>query len=141
MAHLSLSVADAIIRAALGESRRLALKPMTVAVLDAGGHMIACSREDGSGFLRFELATGKAYGALGFGFGSRGLQDKSPTFLAGAIAASGGRLVPAAGGIVIREDSGFVLGAIGVSGDTSEADEAVGLEAVREVGLRGDIGT
>src|SRR6185312_956450 len=101
-----LSSASAIVDGALRKGRELGLAALTVAVMDAGGHLVAMKREDGSGILRFDIAYGKAWGALGMGFGSRELASRagaSPAFFAALAAASGGRVVPSAGGVLILD--------------------------------------
>ena len=141
MSNITLAQADILIATALQQSRTRSLAPMTVVVLDAGGHLVACKREDNSGILRIEIATGKAYGALGFGIGSRGLVSRPATFLSAVSAASGGRLVPVPGGVLIKNATGECIGAVGVSGDVSDADEAVALAGIKAAGLVGDAGS
>ncbi len=111
--------------------------PLSVAVLDAGGHLVAFKREDRSGILRFDIAFGKAWGALGMGFGSRELFNRTaanPTFMAALTAVSGGRLVPVPSGVLILSD-GEVIGAVGVSGDNSDNDEICALAGIAAAGL------
>jgi uncharacterized protein GlcG (DUF336 family) len=136
---ITLAQADTIISTTLQESRAKNLAPMTVVVLDAGGHLVAAKREDNSGILRIEIATGKAYGALGFGFSSRGFADKPAGFVSAASMASGGRLVPVPGGVLVKNAAGAVIGAVGVSGDASNADEAAALAGIKAAGLASDI--
>lgn len=138
MSSIRLEQARTIIAAALAKGRELSLAPLTVAVLDAGGHLVALERQDGSGIVRVEIATGKAYGALGMGFGSRELfdrQQKMPMFFTAAIAASGGRMVPVPGGVLIRDGAGRLLGAIGISGDTSDNDEVCAVAGIASAAL------
>ncbi|MEH2470670.1 uncharacterized protein GlcG (DUF336 family) [Nitrobacteraceae bacterium AZCC 2161] len=126
MTALTLHFAETLIDAALKKGRELKLAPLTVAVLDAGGHLVALKREDHSGILRVEIATGKAFGALGMGFDSRELGERSqkmPVFFNALAAASGGRMVPVAGGVLIRNADNRVIGAVGISGDASDNDE------------------
>ncbi len=135
---LSLDVANTIVHVALGKGRAMGLQPLTVAVLDAGGHLVAFQRSDNSGILRFDIAFGKAWGALGMGFGSRELFARAqgnPSFIGAISAASGGRLVPVPGGVLIRNAEGTLLGAVGISGDVSDADEACALAGIQAVGL------
>lgn len=145
MSRLTLAQASAIVDAALAKGRELALQPMTVVVLDAGGHPVALKREDGSGILRVEIATGKAWGGLGIGAGSRVLADRVASGAAGAAfvnaaaAASGGRVVPVAGGVLLRH-GGEILGAVGVSGDLSDKDEACAIAGIEAAGLTPDTG-
>lgn len=138
MPNVTLSEATAIATAALAEGRRLALAPLTVVVLDAGGHVVLAMREDQSGILRFEIAYGKAWGSLGMGFGSRELTEraaKSPSFLAALAAASGGRAIPSPGGVLIVSADGSVIGAVGISGDTGDRDETCALAGIAAAGL------
>ncbi len=135
--YLTLETASKIVDAALAAGREHNFLPLTVTVLDAGGHLVACKREDGSGILRFDVATGKAWGALGMGFGSRELFNRTqanPTFMAALSTVSGGRLVPVPSGVLILED-GHVIGAVGVSGDNSDNDEVCALAGIAAAGL------
>lgn len=143
MTALTLADAATIVDGALAAGHANGFKPLTVLVLDAGGHVVAAKREDGSGIVRFELAMGKAYGALGFGIGSRALAgraQKVPSFMMAAAMASGGRVVPAPGGVLIRDGAGAVIGAVGISGDTGENDEKCALAGIESAGLVGDPG-
>ncbi len=135
---LTLDVANTIVHVALGKGQAMGLQPLTVAVLDAGGHLVAFQRSDNSGILRFDIAYGKAWGALGMGFGSRELFQRAqgnPSFIAAIGMASGGRVVPVPGGVLIRNAAGALLGAVGISGDVSDADEACALAGIAAVGL------
>jgi uncharacterized protein GlcG (DUF336 family) len=112
--------------------------PLTVAVLDAGGHLVALKREDGSAIMRVEIATGKAWGALSMGMSGRLMRDRlggRPTFMAALVGVSDGRWVPVPGGVLILDDEQKVVGAIGVSGDTSDKDEYCAIEAIRACGM------
>ena len=138
MPILKLAQASAIIDAALAEGRSRRLAPLAVAVLDAGGHLIAFRREDGAGFVRFDIAHGKAWGALGMGFGTRELAERaarSPAFVAALSVASQGRMIPSPGGVLIAGTDGAVAGAIGISGDTGDNDEACAMAGIAAVGL------
>ena len=140
MTTLKLAEAGAIIDAALAEGRKRRLAPLAVAVLDAGGHLIAFKREDGAGFVRFDIANGKAWGALGMGFGTRELAERAakfPAFVAALSAASQGRMVPSPGGVLIAAADGEVVGAIGISGDIGDNDEACAMAGIAAVGLSG----
>lgn len=139
---ISLAKADIIVAAALAKGHELKFAPLTVAVLDAGGHLVAFKREDRSGILRPEIAIGKAYGALGMGFGSRELGERAvkvPHFMNALMAASAGRVVPVPGGVLIL-DGGEIVGAVGISGDTSDNDEICGLAGIAAAGLVGQTG-
>lgn len=132
MSHLTLEHASTIIDAALHKGHEMKLAPLSVAVLDAGGHLVAFKREDRSGILRFDIAFGKAWGALGMGLGSRALFDRSqqqPAFINAIAAASGGRVIPVPGGVLI-EDGGEIIGAVGISGDVSDNDEACAVAGI-----------
>ncbi len=136
--RLTLDLAQLIAQTGLLKGRELNLAPLTVAVLDAGGHLVSFQREDNSGILRFDIAFGKAWGALGMGFGSRELFERAksnPAFIGAIAAASGGRVVPVPGGVLIKSHDGAVLGAVGVSGDTSDMDEACILAGIEAAGF------
>ena len=140
---LTLDVATTIVHVALGKGRAMGLAPLSVAVLDAGGHLVAFQRSDNSGILRFDIAFGKAWGALGMGFGSRELFQRAqgnPSFIAAIGTASGGRVVPVPGGVLIRNAQGALLGAVGISGDVSDADEACAVAGIKAVGLVAQVG-
>ena len=144
MSPLTLAQASIIVDAALAKGRELNLAPLTVVILDAGGHAVALKREDSSGILRADIATGKAWGALGMGFGSRELAaraEKAPKFFAALFAVSQGRIVPGAGGVLIRDAAGDVIGATGISGDTSDHDETCAVAGIEAAGLQPDTGT
>ncbi len=135
---LKLAQANAIIDAAIGEGRKRNFSLLAVAVLDPGGHVIAFKREDGASFLRFELAYGKAWGALAMGFGSRELAEraaKQPAFIGALSAVTQGRMVPSPGGVLITSAPGELLGAVGISGDTGDNDEICALAGIAAVGL------
>src|ERR1700719_4742265 len=141
---LTLAQASTIVDVALKTGREKNFQPLTVAVLDAGGHLVAYKREDKSGILRFDIAFGKAWGALGMGFGSRTLASraaKTPQFFTMLAAASGGRMVTNPGGVLIKDGGGNILGACGVSGDTSDKDEMCAVAGIEAAGLKADPGT
>ena len=144
MSMITLAQASTIVDIALKKAREAKLAPLTVAVLDAGGHLVAFKREDKSGILRFDIAFGKAWGALGMGFGSRTLASraaKTPQFFTMLAAASSGRIVSNPGGVLIRDASGDVVGACGISGDTSDKDEMCATAGIEAAGLKADPGT
>ena len=112
---------------------------MSVAVLDAGGHLVSFKREDRSSILRPQIAQAKAWGSLAMGIGGRTLAERAatnPSFFAALGNISDGRVAPAAGGVLILNEDGLVLGAIGVTGDIPDADELCAVTAVEEVGLK-----
>jgi uncharacterized protein GlcG (DUF336 family) len=138
----TLDRAEAIAAATLEHGRSLGAAPLTVAVLDAGGHLVVLKREDGSGILRPQIAYAKAWGALGMGFSSRELgvrAERQPIFFGALASVADGRLAPAAGGVLMRTAEGTVVGAVGVSGDISDVDEVCALAGVAAAGLRTDL--
>jgi uncharacterized protein GlcG (DUF336 family) len=138
MPALNLAQASTIIDAALAEGRKKSFAPLAVAVLDAGGHLIAFKREDGAGFARFNIAYGKAWGALGMGFSTRELAERAakfPTFVTALAAASQGRMIPSPGGVLITSAGGEVVGAVGISGDTGDNDEICAIAGIEAAGL------
>jgi uncharacterized protein GlcG (DUF336 family) len=135
------------VEAALKKGRETGCAPLAVAVLDDGGHLKAFAREDGAGIVRPQIAMGKAWGALGMGLGSRTLArrvaEQGPqqqAFFTALNAMSGGRVVPAAGGVLIKDSGGTVIGAVGISGDVSDKDEACALAGIAAAQLTGDTG-
>ena len=138
---LSLSDAALIVDEALAAARAEAMLPLAVAVLDAGGHLVAFKREDGCGVLRFDIARGKAWGAIGMGVSGRLLRERlgdRPAFQNALAAASDGRFIPVPGGVLIRDAGGQVIGAVGISGDTSDRDEYCAIVGIRAAGLSPD---
>ena len=143
MSNVSLAQASVITDKALEHARSLKLKPLTVAVLDAGGHLVALKREDKSSLLRPQIAQGKAWGVLGMGFGGREFARRAaaaPTFVGAIVTASEGRIIPVAGGVLIRASDGSILGSVGISGDVSEQDEACAVYGIKAAGLLPDTG-
>jgi uncharacterized protein GlcG (DUF336 family) len=144
MSSVTLAQASTIVDQAIAKGRELNLHPLTVVVLDAGGHLVAMKREDKSGILRTEIATGKAWGTLGMGFGGREFARRAAgggaVFLQALMAASGGRIVPAPGGVLIRDNVGDIIGAVGISGDTSDKDETCAVAGIEAAGLKADTG-
>lgn len=143
MHKLTLSAASIMVDAAMAEGRRLGLAPLCVAVLDAGGHLLALKRDEKSSLLRPQIANGKAASVLGMGFGGRELAKRAaamPAFFNALSDLAGGNMVPVPGGVLIRNTAGEVLGAIGISGDSSDNDERCALVAVLAANLIADIG-
>ncbi len=143
MRKLTLATAETIITAALEKASELNLKPLTVAVLDSGGHAIALKRQDGSSIMRPQIATGKAVGALAVGTGTRWLNanaETRPHFVNALNGASGGAIIPVPGGVLIKDETGETLGAVGITGDTSDNDEACAVAGVAAAGLVSDCG-
>ena len=139
---VTLEQASIIVDATLAAGARHGYDPLTCAVLDPGGHLVALKRADGSGILRPDIAIGKAWGALGMGIPTRKLAERAehmPQFFAALAAVSGGRMVPVPGGVLIRQE-GRIIGAVGVSGDVSDPDEQCAVEGIEAAGLTADIG-
>ncbi len=138
MTALGIDQARTIIAAALGKGAEDGMFPLAVTVLDAGGHLLAFERQDGASFGRFEIGHGKAYGAIALGMGSRALNgaaEARPHFVQGANGAFGGALVPVPGGVLVTDNEGTVIGAVGVSGDNSDNDETCAVAGIEAAGL------
>jgi uncharacterized protein GlcG (DUF336 family) len=143
MTALTLDTARKILDAALAKAAELKLNPLVVTVLDARGCVKATAAQDGTSLMRAEVAHGKAYGALAMGMGSRALFKRATEqafFIDAVNTLAKGALVPVPGGVLIRDKSGDLLGAIGISGDTSDNDEASAVAGVEAAGLKADIG-
>jgi uncharacterized protein GlcG (DUF336 family) len=143
MPDLALETAQTIVAAALKAAREKKLKPVSVVVYDARGALRAAASEDGTSLKRTEIAMGKAYGALALGVGSRAVHKMAldrPYFVAAATHAVGGQLVPAPGGVLIKDPQGGILGAVGISGDTSDNDEMAAAAGIEAAGLVFDAG-
>ncbi|MBD2836803.1 heme-binding protein [Pseudomonas sp. JM0905a] len=143
MTTLTLETAVSISNHALTVGRELRTAPLTIAVLDAGGHLITLQRQDGASMLRPQIAIGKAWGAVALGKGSRLIAadaQQRPAFIGAVNNLADGNLVPAPGGVLIRDGHGVVIGAIGISGDTSDIDEQCAVSAVEAAGLKADAG-
>ena len=135
---MKLEQAETIVQAARRHARANNLKPLTIVVLDDRGAVRCLINEDGTSLHRADIAIGKAYGAVSLGISSRKLgerAEKQAYFIAAAARAAGGKLVPVAGGVLIRDADGKLLGAIGISGDTSENDEAACCAGIAAAGL------
>jgi len=134
---LTLAMADAIIDGALAHALAADIQPIAVVVLDAGAHMVAMKRQDGASLFRGQIAGGKATGALGMGYGTRELAKRAqggPLFYT-ALMAMTGEVIPSPGGVLIRDADGRLIGAVGISGDTGDADEAAALAGIGAAGL------
>ncbi|MHA6685833.1 GlcG/HbpS family heme-binding protein [Mesorhizobium sp. A556] len=143
MTALPLDKANKIIDAAFTKAAELKLKPLGVSVLDAGGHLVAFQRQDGASFLRLQIGSGKAFGALAMDAGSRTVAKvamERPHFMQGLSGVSDGRVVPVPGGVLVRDGSGAIIGAVGISGDTSDNDEAAAIAGIQAAGFTPDAG-
>ena len=137
---ISLDQAQAIIGAAIAHGSAQNSKPLAVIVADAGGHLVAFAREDGASFFRHDIARAKAVGALGMGDDTRVLADRAkanPAFFQSVTAVVGGNIAFSPGGVLVRNASGLVVGAVGISGDTGDMDEACALAGIAAAGLKG----
>ncbi|WP_299042666.1 heme-binding protein [uncultured Tateyamaria sp.] len=139
---ISLRKARTIIRKALEQGRQMELKPLTVVVLDAGGHVQACEREDGAAPGRFAIAQGKAYGAVMLGIAGTAQMaraEQQAYFMAAVNGVYGGQVVPVPGGVLVRDRKGAVIGAVGVTGDTSDNDAAAAVAGIEAAALTAEI--
>ncbi|MDV7270099.1 heme-binding protein [Thioclava sp. A2] len=138
---ITLAKAFTIIEVAQAHGLAAGMKPLTVVVLDAGGHPIAFARPDGASPGRFEIARAKAYGAVMLGMGGRAQMARAeaqPYFVNALNGAFGGQFMPVPGGVLVRDASGVVIGAVGVTGDTSDNDAAAALAGIAEAGFAGE---
>jgi uncharacterized protein GlcG (DUF336 family) len=143
MADLTLDVARKILDTALAKGVEKKLKPLVVAILDARGCVKASAAQDGTSLLRGEIAHGKAFGALAMGMGSRALFQRAQeqAYFIGAVnTLAQGRMVPVPGGVLIQDSNGALLGAVGVSGDTSDNDEICAVAGIEAAGLKANAG-
>lgn len=143
MPHLTLDQAQTIISTALKHGTDHNFQPLAVLVLDARGVLKVYAAQDGTSLRRAEIAQGKAHGALSFGIGSRALAKRaatSPHFIAAVTHAVGGSLVPVPGGVLIRAGDNSIIGAVGISGDNSDNDEAAAIAGITAAGLTADPG-
>lgn len=141
--QLKLQQARDIIKVALDKGAEMGLKPLTVAVLDSGGALLALERSDGSSRMRPDIAIGKANGAIALGMGSRAIFNRAqeqPYFVQSMNALAGGVLVPVPGGVLIRSADGDILGAVGITGDSSDNDETCAVAGIESIGLVADGG-
>lgn len=140
---LTLAEATTMIEASLAKAAEMKLKPLTVAVLDAGGHLKALARQDGCSTLRADMAVGKARGAIGLGLGSRAIfrrAQEQPFFVQAVNSLAGGSLLPVPGGVLVRDAEGVIVGAVGITGDTSDNDEACAIAGIEAADFTADPG-
>ena len=141
MSDISITKARTIIRKALATGRELGLKPLSVVVLDAGGHVKAFEREDGASPGRFGIAHGKAYGSVMLGMAGKAQMARAESqayFMAAINGVYGGQVVPVPGGVLLRNKKGGVIGAVGVTGDTSDNDVIAAMAGIEAAGLIGE---
>lgn len=142
MKQLSLDMANQIIQAARNAARLANYKPMGIVVLDSSGNLVAFAREDGASMFRFDIANGKAWGAVGMGSSSRALAQRAkdnPNFFVSLAATAQGKFLPQPGAVLIKDEVGQILGAVGASGGTGDEDELICAAGVRAAGLFTDI--
>jgi uncharacterized protein GlcG (DUF336 family) len=138
---VKLEQSNRIIEAIFSRGRELGCRPLSVVILEAGAKVKAFQKEDGSAMMRFEMAYGKAYAALALGRSSslvRMRTEERPLFMQYLIRASGDQIFPEGGGMLIRDNDGEVIGAVGVTGDTQERDEGLAAHGIRAAGLKTD---
>ncbi len=143
MSALTFAQADEIAARSLAARHDQKFKPLAVVVLNASGETIVLKREDKTSLLRTQIATAKAWGALGMGCGSRELERRAkanPAFFASVTELAEGRMVPVAGGVLIRDSAGDIIGAVGISGDVAGNDEICAVAGIKAVGLVPDTG-
>jgi uncharacterized protein GlcG (DUF336 family) len=143
MTDLTLDAARKIIDAALAKGTEKKLNPLAVAVLDARGCIKAFAAQDGTSLKRGEIAHGKAYGALSLGMDSRAIFKRAQEqafFISAVNTLVQGALVPVPGGVLIQDSGGGLLGAVGISGDTSDNDEACALAGIEAAGFMANAG-
>lgn len=136
---ITLEQARTVIAKGFAKGAEMGLQPLSIVVLDAGGHLIAFERQDGASPGRFEVARGKAYGAVMMGMPGSALMaraEQQAYFVTALNGAFGGKVVPVTGGILVR-DGERVIGAVGVTGDTSDNDAAAGMAGIEAAGLVG----
>ncbi|MES2264712.1 MAG: heme-binding protein [Pseudomonadota bacterium] len=138
MTQPSLTQANAIIAAALGNSQARALRPMAVVVVDSAGNLKAMQREDGASMFRIDIACGKAWAAVAMGVSSRALVQRAadnPNFFAALAATSQGKFIPQTGAVLIKDANGQILGAVGASGGSGDEDESICIQGIEAAGL------
>ncbi|MEI6707049.1 MAG: heme-binding protein [Methylococcales bacterium] len=138
MTLLTLDKANKIIENAISKARELELSPLTVVVLDEAGHLKALQREDGASMIRQQIATAKAWGAVNMGVSSRslaGVAVQRPDFMNALVNIADGKIMPAPGGVLIRDTENHLIGAVGISGDSSEQDERCAIAGIEGVGF------
>ena len=143
MTELTLAAAQKILADALAHCRANKFNPMAVVVLDAAGGVKAAASEDNTTFMRWRVAHGKAYGAVALGMPSRRLNTMAaerPHFVNALVGLTDGNIVPVPGGVAIRDENKRIIGAVGVSGDTSDNDEAAAVVAIKAAGFDADAG-
>ena len=141
MAEITLEKSQTIISATIAKGREMGLKPLSVVILDAGGHVKAFEREDGAAPGRFGIAHGKAYGSVMLGMAGTAQMaraEQQAYFMAAVNGVFGGQVVPVPGGVLVRDAGGAVMGAVGVTGDTSDNDLEAALAGIAAAGLKAD---
>lgn len=143
MTDLTLAAAQTIVMQALAHARANKFNPLGIVVLDARGSLKACAMEDGTSLMRWKVAFGKAYGSVAWGAGSKKIEKLAadrPNFFAGVAHLADGGILPVGGGVLIRDDDNRIIGAVGVSGDTSDNDELAATAGIKAAGHVADGG-
>ena len=141
MSGLTLKQANTIIEGAIAKARELKIKPLSVVVLDASGNIVSAQREDNASMFRFDIALGKAWGAVAMGASSRALGKRAkdnPNFFLTLAATAKGKFLPQTGAALIKDAQGTILGAAGASGGTGDEDEACCVYGIQQAGLKAD---
>ena len=141
MVSITLKQADVLIETCFKKCHEMKLAPLTIAVLDSGGHLVALKRQDNSSLLRPQIAHGKAWGALGMGISTRNIAERyrvNEHFFTSISIMSEGKMLASPGGLIIRDKDGEIIGAVGVSGDTGENDEICAIAGILAADLRYD---
>ena len=141
MAKITLEQAETIVDEAFKKGAEIGCNPLSVAILDDGGNLVCFKKQDRSSVMRFEIALGKAWASIGMGLSSRLLEQRvidRPHFGNALMAASGGRVIPVAGGLVVKSADGEAMGSVGVTGDTSDNDETCAIAGIEAAGLNTD---
>ena len=143
MTEITLEQANIIIESAHKESAQRKLAPLTIAILDAGGHLKSLSRADGASLMRPQIAIAKAWGAIGVGVSSRKLGEmgeERPMFMNALTNIADQKLLPVPGGVLVRDSDNNIIGSVGVTGDLSDEDEHCAIVGIQVAGLNADAG-
>ena len=142
MVELTLNKARVIVRNSIKKGRELNLKPLSVVVLDSGGHVIAFEKENYASPGRFDITRGKAYGSIMLGMSGTAQMARAEAqqyFMSAVNGLFGGNVIPVPGGVLIKNKNERVIGAVGVTGDSSDNDAIVAMHGVTFAGFSGDV--
>jgi uncharacterized protein GlcG (DUF336 family) len=141
MSKLTLKQANTIVDKALERARAMKIKPVAVVVLDDAGNVKSAQREDGATMFRFDVALGKAWASVAMGVSSRALLKRAkdnPNFFITLAATAKGKFLPQTGGVLIKNETGEILGSAGASGGTGDEDEEACIAGIQAAGLTAD---